>query len=486
MAFLGNRKLLVKIFIGLSGLILLFIHAKISILSHKFIFGMGHSQRPIVSFLTYALAAFIVYLVCFELTERNIDIIAKDRSYIKWIIAVSVLCRLALVPSVPIQETDPYRYIWDGQTMIYNANPYMQSPAGAAQTGIIPDVYSTPERFDVFRKINHVEVKTIYPPGGQFLFLLSQKIFPWTLWGWKIMILIAECTILWIIILTLSRMKIPKELVLLYGWSPLAIKEFSNSLHIDVFSILFLCVMVYCLTRQWFLWSYVAYAGAVLIKLYPIVLLPVLVLWTFKKDKIKTIAGIAVFMLAHILFFLPFISAGRSVFEGLLVFSKYWKVNDSLFSIVYACVRTFFVSDPGLTGIISRIIVAAIFLVVLFFVMKWLLGKEDLLSLNKAALVLLASVFFLAPTGNPWYYLWIFPFIFFLRLRALIIFSGLVFLYYLDFYFSYRMKDHLFASVRIVEYSLFFVILGVELCWINRQSLSSFLSKTKRALLGTH
>lgn len=119
---------------------------------------------------------------------------------------------------------------------------------------------------DTFIKINHPSVKTIYPPLAQYIFAGSQILTPWDLTGWKIMIFIAECAIMALMIAALHKLNIQKEWFLIYGWSPLIIKEFSNSLHLDVFAVLFLCLMIYCLIIGWTFPSYLALAT--LIKLF--------------------------------------------------------------------------------------------------------------------------------------------------------------------------------------------------------------------------
>src|SRR3989338_11703385 len=130
---------------------------------------------------------------------------------------------------------------------------------------------------EVFKYINFSGVKTIYPPLAQYLFAFSQLLTPWSAWGWKWMIFVADGLIIWILMALLSRLKIRKEWIALYAWSPLILKEFLNNLHLDIFALLFLCLMIYGLVRKWTVFSFIVFACAVLGKLFALIFLPLFI-----------------------------------------------------------------------------------------------------------------------------------------------------------------------------------------------------------------
>lgn len=462
-----------------AGTVILLINIKVSLMSHDFVFGYGHDKRPILEFMVYVFLMFGVYFVAVELARRIVQLKGSNRFNLTWIFVIAILCRLIYLPSQLIQETDPYRYIWDGQAVLHGANPYLYPPQKAFELSNSYPFLRSDRAQDTFIKINHPDVKTIYPPLSQYLFAGSQIFTPWSLTGWKIMIFIAECAIMVLMIAALHRLNIRKEWFLIYGWSPLIIKEYSNSLHLDVFAVLLLCSMIYCLIRGWTFSSYLALALATLIKLFSIILLPLLIVLTIRN---KRRWNLVLFIVIIIIFYLPFMDAGMSLFEGLSAFSSSWKVNDSLFSLVQISLQAL-ISSRDQVNLISRIIIGILFIALSFFVVRWFIKRKDISSFCKAGLILTAGLFFLAPTGNPWYFTWIFPFLILLPVRSLILFSGLVFLYYLDFYFMYHFQEHLFTKVRLIEYGIFFVMLGWELWRKNRQSLLLSLSLMKKSLL---
>lgn len=461
------------------GVLILLTQTAVSWLSGFFIFGVGHADRPIIPFIVLELVSFAFYFAALEWVRRMPKAFERNRKTIFWIFVIGILCRLVFLPSNLIQETDPYRYMWDGQTVLEGSNPYQYSPKEAFENRRVLASNPAPVAAETFQKINHAGVKTIYPPVAQFLFAFSQWISPWHLTGWKWMILGAEAGILLTLIFILGRLKLAQEWLILYAWSPLVLKEFSNSLHLDVFAILFLCGVMLGLVNRWTLLSYVSLALAALTKFFPVVLLPVLFAWTYRQDRKKSLIGLAAFFVVAGLFYLPFLGVGSALFEGLERFVGEWQVNESMFGIIQHALKSsglgYVQAEFG-----SRLISGAVFLAILYAVIRRLGKKEIDFDFFKGCGVILAGLFFLAPTGNPWYFTWVIPFLLFLPLRSLILFSGLAFLYYLDFYFVYQGRPQLFTWVKFFEYSVFYFFLGWEL-WNTSRNAHLTAAETKRA-----
>ncbi|MDE2026969.1 MAG: hypothetical protein KGJ11_00330 [Candidatus Omnitrophica bacterium] len=448
----------------LLGIGLVTIHFFTSQLSHQFIFGQGYQQRPIITFVVLMGLAGIFYVLALELIRRHTVILSHPK-VLMFICLTALMMRLVYSHSDFIQETDPYRYIWDGQAMIQRVNPYTHSPQEAMKHNIKP-ASNKPITQDVYKRINHEGIKTIYPPFAQGLFALSQWLTPWKITGWKWMVTLTDCAVIGLLIVAFGHLGLPKSWVLAYAWSPLVVKEFSNSVHMDVFALLMLGLMIYALARGWQMAAYIALAGAVLIKLFAIILLPVLIFGQLRNKKRYLFQGLLIFFSVLILSYWPFLNAGVALTEGLRCFLTEWQTNEGLFGLI-RWVASLLPLDEGLQMIVSRIFSAGLLCLCLIGVVSWLRKENGIHSLMKALGITLAILFFLLPTGNPWYYTWVLLFIPFLPLRALILFSVLVFIYYLDFFFLYHDAHPMFVWARWVEYGLFYSILGVEL-WRQR------------------
>jgi len=471
--------------IFILGALILLTQIGVSWVSRSFVFGVGHAERPIVPFLIFEFVTFGLYFVALEWVRRLPREFGSNRKTVFWIFLVGILCRLAFVPSNLIQETDPYRYVWDGQTVLKGENPYEHSPKEAFWNQQVPGEKAAPEIIETFQRINHAGIKTIYPPLAQMLFAVSQFLSPWKLDSWRFMILLAEVGILMTLAFSLRKLGLRQEWILFYAWSPLVLKEFSNSLHLDVFAILFLTLTVWAAIRRRILWAFVFLALASGIKLFPIALMPLLCVWIWTIAPKEVVTGSLLFGAILTGFYLPFVSAGSSLFEGLGRFAGEWQVNAGLFSLI----KAWFLHVQPLAihaEWLSRTTVASLFMILLFRTVKWLSSQGSPEAFLKACLIALAGLFFLAPAGNPWYFTWIFPFLAFFPARALVLFSGFVFLYYLDFYFTYQGMPQNFKFVTWVEYGIFYLFLGWEL-WTKKQALPSlFRWSTKKILLPTH
>ncbi len=77
--------------------------------------------------------------------------------------------------------------------------------------------------------------------------------------------------------------------------------------------------------------------------------------------------------------------------------------------------------------------------------------------------IVIALVFLVSPVQNPWYLCWTIPFLCIFHSRSFILLSGLIGIYYLDFYFDYRDITQYSVFVAWLEYTPFYIYLLWEL-----------------------
>lgn len=473
---LSKQEQLNLLWFRITGVIILVMSFLICRMDGSFVYCIPQHMRPIRILVLFLLIWFATYFLALE-RIRKIQTSDNPTMNLIWIFFVALVIRILFFPPHAIQETDFFRYFWDGQAVVQGANPYRLSPQEAYLLPDKPAINGNSEMEDTFKYISFPNVKTIYPPLAQYLFAFSQFLTPWSAWGWKWMILAADVLIIGVLMSLLRQLKMRPEWIVLYAWSPLILKEFLNNLHLDIFALLFLCLMIYGLVRKWTVFAFIALACAVMVKWFALILLPLLIRATWRTPK-QAVLNIGLFLSIIAILYMPFVTAGKSLWEGLITFSLHWKVNAGLFNLITFFFQSLSLSED-LVRLSSRFTIALIFAVISIFVMRWFWNRRNALSFCQSALILTASLFFLVPTGNPWYYSWTFPFLLFFPVRSLILFSGLVLLYYLDFYLMYQNQRDLFEWVRLVEYGVFFIVLGVELWFKNRQLplLSLFTTK---------
>lgn len=101
------------------GLILTGLFLALSGLSHRFVYGQGHLERPILAVAVWLLAAFIIYGMAVWIVLRRPQAVRLST-----VLLFAVLFRLVLLGSNVIQEDDLYRYVWDGQISLQGVSPY--------------------------------------------------------------------------------------------------------------------------------------------------------------------------------------------------------------------------------------------------------------------------------------------------------------------------------------------------------------------------
>ena len=165
--------------------ILLGICAIMSYLSFDFVHGEGYEERPIVEVVVLLGLAGVLYLV---VANRALSMAPPVRT----VVVVSILARIILVVSTPIQEDDVYRYVWDGRVRAEGVNPYRYSPDNVEDIDLIPDdpradvdihrlnrlLNRSEGVATVFSRINNREYATIYPPIAQTVFCGAALFLP--------------------------------------------------------------------------------------------------------------------------------------------------------------------------------------------------------------------------------------------------------------------------------------------------------------------
>jgi len=310
------------------------------------------------------------------------------------LLGVGLLTRIALVPAVPTLSEDVYRYLWDGRLVASGLNPFAHAPTDP----------SLARREDaLFRRLNHADLPTIYPPVAQFLFAAAAAIRPDPI-AWKVLLLALEGLSLAALAALLRRRGLPAERLLLYYWNPLVIVESFGSGHVDLAIAAFLLAALALSDgcRR-------AAAGVLLglsigVKYVSGLLLPY---WLLRRRFRLPLVSLAVLALS----FAPFVGAGSSLWSSLAVYSRRWEFNGLFYPLLIKI---------GVSGDAARAVLAVA-----------LAGAVLAISLRArsasgAALAGFTALALLSPTLYPWYLV---PMAALLPLHpdaGLLVFTGLV------------------------------------------------------------
>ncbi|HZS33697.1 MAG TPA: glycosyltransferase 87 family protein [Methylomirabilota bacterium] len=181
------------------------------------------------------------------------------------IIGAGIVFRLILLPSAPTLSTDLYRYLWDGRLGVAGVSPY-RYPPNAPEVAAFRDAR-------VYPRLNHVDWRTVYPPGAQLLFAALARVAPDRAGAFKLAVMGFDLLTLGLLVGWLRALGRPPTWALLYAWHPLVIVELAGSGHLDAVPVAASVAALWAATR-----GRSTLAGALLgagaaVKLYPLLLL---------------------------------------------------------------------------------------------------------------------------------------------------------------------------------------------------------------------
>lgn len=291
--------------------------------------------------------------------------------------------RLIALCATPVMEDDHWRFLWDGYRFAATGNPYAEAPQERFVDESIPAEFRA-----VLDDINYPDVPTIYGPLAQWAFRLSHAIAPAELWPWKLILLVAECALfalLWPLLKARGR--------LLLAWCPLAIFETGFNAHPDALAIALIVAAWRLGDLKLPLAAGVAAGLAIAAKVFAAPLVP-FVLWR-QGWRAWVLAGAAGSGL-----YAPFWLQGSTAdLAGLRAMAGEWEFNSSLYALVATAI------PPSAARAVCGGAFAVIWLALL---VRW---AKKTPPVRPPGEWVYGSFLLLSATANPWYVLWLLPFV---------------------------------------------------------------------------
>lgn len=304
-----------------------------------------------------------------------------------WIAAIAF--RLCGVPATPILEEDHHRFLWDGFVFAQTGNPYATAPADWFADARVPDPFQA-----VLDQVNHPDVPTIYGPLTQTGFLASHLVAPAALWPWKLLLLLADLALLFMLP-RIAGGPMAIHAAAFVALCPLSIFETAFNAHPDALGVALLAGALLARTAGRGIWLGALCGAAVAAKMFAVLLVPFL-LW--RRSRSAWLAGALTVLACYLPFWLQGTTADLA---GLRAFARDWEFNSS----GYALLAWWLGPAP------ARVTAA------LLFVALWLAAfvhasrLTDHATLLPPGLFIFAAFFLLSPVFNPWYALWLLPFV---------------------------------------------------------------------------
>jgi alpha-1,6-mannosyltransferase len=437
-----SNRLPCTIFWIVAGLLMVGLHLALARLSSGFDYETPIFERPILSLVLIELIAGAVFMTTIWGIRLSLP---GNRALMTWVFAVGALLRAIMMTSTPMLETDFYRYMWDGAVLANGASPYRYSPEEAAKPSeSVPIALQklAHESGNVITQVNHPELRTIYPPVAQVFFAAAYFLGPWSILSLRIVLAVFDAATLLLLLTVLRGLNLSSLFIVIYWWNPLVVKEIFNSAHMDVIAVPLVLAALILTGRARHLNAAGVLALAVGAKLWPVVLLPVVLsrLWRVPR---QLFLAVALFSFLSLILLLPVYLGGFDWNSGFLAYGRQWEMNDAFFMALTWGVAWFAKLFPATSSVLPFQVDAAARIVTLLILGAWIAW----LSRNHPAappefwersLLIVAALFLLSPTQFPWYYLWVTPFLVIKPRFSLLLLGALLPLYYLRFYYAAR------------------------------------------------
>ncbi len=411
----------------------------LALLSHRFGYAYDVAGMPVLAATAGLVSAGVLF--CLVLPPLVRASLAADAQVVPLltllIVVLGLAARLAVFASEPILEDDYQRYLWDGAVTASGHSPFalapedarrldQQSPLGGLAAGASV----------VISRINHSDLKTIYPPVAQGAFALAHVLSPFSLTSWRVVLLALDLATLGLILLLLRETGRSPLWAALYWWNPLVIKELFNSAHMDAVVLPFVLGSLLLTARKRCVLAAASLAFAVGAKIWPALLLP-LVLRPLVADPRKLAGALLIFGGLCALWAAPILLGGLDDRSGFTAYLANWQTNSALFPMFAQGTAAVFdaLSLPvAAAAPVTRTTIAlALGAVALWLSFKPLGSADDLMG---RASLLIAALVLLSPAQFPWYAVWFAPFLAFRPWTGFLVLTATAPLYYLSFYFT--------------------------------------------------
>ena len=417
-----------------------------------------------VSYLAYVptQSDFGQIILSYALAFLSYFLILKQQWSVRSILVLALALRVILVPSFPNLSDDIYRFVWDGNLIVNGMNPYLYLPSEL----IVEQSGWTPNASHLFANLNSQEYFTVYPPISQLVFGLSSFLGGQALLSstvmMKIMLLLGEAALLFILMRLLTIYKLPAERLAFYALNPLVIVEVMGNMHFEGLMLCFLCLAWWLMITNRLLGAALAMAVSIGIKLIPLMLLPFLIVyWGWKRAFVFfTVIGCTL-----ILFFLPVLLHLEFFWSSIDLYFRKFEFNGS----IYYLLRWFGFQIKGfnLIHILGPVLALSTLGIIAYLTVKYKAAKPA--SLPKYWLLSLTTYLILATTVHPWYLILLIGICMFTNYRYPLLWSALIVLTYVNYSYSPYVENLWFVSC---EYMFVFGFLFYELVLVGTPAMN--------------
>ena len=371
----------------------------VQVLIYLKILALDNLGLNVSNFVSLFLICFIFYTFSILIVKRNSVSNVSIKKIFFIIVIFSIIFRIILLSLKPTLTHDVMRFLWDGRLIFHGINPYLYTPESPELDALKDVVYYFEYEFK--------HTLTVYPPIAQFIFGVAYFFTDGNPLGIKLFATIFDLLNIFVLSLLLKTVNQKNLLpgMVIYAWSPLIIIESTGNGHIEPIPIFFILLSLLFLVKTRIRLYSISYSGAWLSKLFPILLLPIFIMYLKKIDRRKLKEFLIWFIIVSLFFLIPvLLSSGLNLLHQIFWYSQNITYNSSIYGII-----EFF--SPFSSKInIARIITYSAFIATAFILLR---NKklESFIEFTESCLLLFGIFLLFAPAVFQWYLIWLIPFI---------------------------------------------------------------------------
>jgi uncharacterized protein (TIGR03382 family) len=263
-------------------------------------------------------------------------------------------------------------------------NPY-RYPPDAAELRHLRDT-------EIWANVKRKGWLTVYPPGAEASFLAARGVFGTGVRATTWLFLLAEGAALVLLLVVLAQLRAPPERVAIAAWHPLAVSEIAGNGHVDALALFAGALLLACWAarRRWL--AGVAVGLGALVKLGPLLLVPALARGGGRRFVSAALALVAAG-------YALYATAGRDVVGSLFRYLD----REDLGSLAWWALAP----HLGREGANTVLLVAVLAIVAVVS----LRAHDSVDQVARSALLVLGALLLAAAFLQPWYALWLLPFL---------------------------------------------------------------------------
>ncbi len=348
----------------------------------------------------------------------------------KFLLISGILFRLVFLWAEPNLSQDFYRFVWDGELIKNGINPYLNVPNELITQSYLP-IANAQQLFDGMGSLSAKHFSN-YPPLNQLIFTIAAFLGGGSVLGsiiiMRFTIILADIGILYFGRKLLQKLNKSNHMAFWYFLNPLVIIELTGNLHFEGVMLFFFVWALYLIGDKKWLVAAPIYAMSIMVKLVPILFLPLFLRYFgFKKSALFYVA-VGIFC---ILLLFPFYSSSfiDNYSETVGLWFSNFEFNAGIYNLVKYIGVNFFDAKPWiLVKDYGKLV--AIFVVVATILIAFLRKNQNLGTLITSMLMVLTTYYLLSSTVHPWYVVFLLVLAIFTKYRYAIVWSLLIILSY--------------------------------------------------------